>query len=406
MRRFTVSQLFMATALIAISLMLWQSEGCGRRYSKIGCLRFSPDGRAIAVARYDARDANQPGKGYVANLSRTVSLMSAEDGSTQWVAESKVKRGNCGPARFEYGRVQADIGIDRERLIVREFGGSTLWTFDYDAKLPAKSLSTTGYNIVAFGGGQFVLAGGPDSTHLLWLTDNQQVWSLPFRHSTFGASPALAVSEKSGLFAAAFTGHVDIGEIATGRILSERRPTAMDNRLLLDVAFALDGRKLVLASYDLILFFDIDSRETRTISREPTNGVIAVSPSGAELAFSSGSGFKVWDLESNRSVFGKGDFKYVTALCFSPDGSRLVVGDVKGRVTCYDTVSWAPVWATSASGHYAPSWVLPAALLAGWFWAARRLILRRNKTKTEDPITSLDEERKSAAAQPGISRKP
>ncbi|MGN6546273.1 MAG: WD40 repeat domain-containing protein, partial [Aureliella sp.] len=236
--------------------------------------------------------------------------------------------------------------------------------------------------LVVFADGQFVLARRLESTCLYSLTESKPVWNVGLPGSGMGA--ALAASEKSGLFASVTDYRVDIGEIATGRRLTDKGTSLADHSGILDVAFALDGRKLVLTRYDAILLFDIDSHEIKTVSREATTGEMAVSPSGRQLAFASDRGFKVRDLENNRLVFGKSGDNYVTALCFSPDGSQLAVGDAKGRVTCFDTASWKTIWATRARGHYAPPWTLSAGLLVGWIWALWRLMRHAKKTSTAE----------------------
>lgn len=81
MPRFTLTQLLMGIALVAILLLLTQSEGCGERYTIIECISFSSDGSRIAVSKLQARDARIPMKAYKADVSRTISLLSSNGGS-------------------------------------------------------------------------------------------------------------------------------------------------------------------------------------------------------------------------------------------------------------------------------------------------------------------------------------
>ena len=78
MRQFSLTQLLMFVALVAILLTLAKSEGCRMRYSMIGSMEFSSDGKQLLVARYDARHAGVPGKGYKDEACRTISIFDAE----------------------------------------------------------------------------------------------------------------------------------------------------------------------------------------------------------------------------------------------------------------------------------------------------------------------------------------
>ena len=70
MSRFTLTQLFMGTALVAILLVFTQTEGCGRSFTLVECVSFSTDGSRIAVSKLNARDAQTPGKLYMTDVRR------------------------------------------------------------------------------------------------------------------------------------------------------------------------------------------------------------------------------------------------------------------------------------------------------------------------------------------------
>ncbi|GAF69573.1 unnamed protein product, partial [marine sediment metagenome] len=98
MPQFTLTQMLMGTALVAILLGFTQTEGCGRRYVRIECVSFSRDGSRIAVSKLNARDARITLKRYKADVARTLSLLNSSDGTTERRIHQDFLAGNQGPA--------------------------------------------------------------------------------------------------------------------------------------------------------------------------------------------------------------------------------------------------------------------------------------------------------------------
>ena len=64
MPHFSLTQLLMTVALVAIVFTLARSEGCGTRESLVVHLEFASDGKHLLVARFDDHDAGVPHKHY------------------------------------------------------------------------------------------------------------------------------------------------------------------------------------------------------------------------------------------------------------------------------------------------------------------------------------------------------
>ena len=112
--QFTLTGLFMFITLVAILLSLLKADGCGKTYTRIGSLRFSPDGERLAAAKYNGHDANVPLKTCLTDVLRTISIVSVETGKAERVVEQTIKRGNQGPG-CQYLRVRGQL----HRLRVR-----------------------------------------------------------------------------------------------------------------------------------------------------------------------------------------------------------------------------------------------------------------------------------------------
>jgi WD40 repeat protein len=130
--QFTLGGLFMFVTLVAILLTFLRAEGCGRSFTKIGSVEFSPDGKRLVVARYNARDANVSMKAWWSDVSRTISIVNVESGTVERVLEQTTKPGNQGPALVIYLELAGSIafGQDADTLFVVEHGGGKISRFD------------------------------------------------------------------------------------------------------------------------------------------------------------------------------------------------------------------------------------------------------------------------------------
>ena len=132
MPRFSLSQLLMGTALIAILLILPQTEGCGTRYAMVETLSFSSDGTRILTTKLTARNSRTSGKFYKSNVARTVSWIDASTGASRGVVHQDFEPGNCGPAfgMWRVGRRSALCNPSNDQVAFSAFRGgrpSGIW---------------------------------------------------------------------------------------------------------------------------------------------------------------------------------------------------------------------------------------------------------------------------------------
>ena len=208
MRQFSLTQLLMAVPLVAIMLTLVMSDGCGTRYSMIGSLDFSSDGKQLAVARYDARDACVTLKCYKADVSRTISIVDVQSGSVVDIVERALKPGNQGPAfrLYRQGRQAVAFGAESDSLFVQDFDGTKVTTYSLSARMwrpPLPTLNRYSYHL-ATSPDRRLLASGSDEGVVLWdLTSGSQSLSLTTAYSSFMGSPFIAISMDGTLIATA-----------------------------------------------------------------------------------------------------------------------------------------------------------------------------------------------------------
>ena len=132
MPQFTLTQLLMTVALVAILLGMANSEGCGTRYCKVSDLAFSPDGKHLVAVQNTARRTNASLKDYLADVSRTISILDAATGKTERIVEQEKRSGYQGPAFGLYRDLQKVVayGPQGKSLLVQQFGGGSVKSYD------------------------------------------------------------------------------------------------------------------------------------------------------------------------------------------------------------------------------------------------------------------------------------
>ena len=121
MPRFTIRQGLLGVALCAIIFALVTADGCGKPFTYVESLSFSPDGTRAVASRRDCRDAGIWGKSYKVDLSRKISLIDVPARCVDRIIESQFARG--GPLILELESGAAVFG-NRGRTVFLLAAGS------------------------------------------------------------------------------------------------------------------------------------------------------------------------------------------------------------------------------------------------------------------------------------------
>jgi WD40 repeat protein len=376
--RFSIKQLMMAVALIAILLVFWRTEGCGTRSSAIESLSFSPDGARLLVSRIDARDARRPGKAYLADVARTVSILDAIAGDVSFVLCQDVRKGNQGPAfRFwRFGATTASAHFDSSgtRIVVQEFGGGRVSLYSADRSGPPRVLVGAGADslrlavsqsaplVAVCAGGHVAVVDLEDDRVLCRITP---AWPAYFVFASFSPDGTL-LAASSGM-------GVDAWDARTGahlhQVIAENVEPPELAIAFRDADTILVGSGAGLAEYTL-------AGQSRVLPpyADACAG-IAVSRDGGRVAAARYDDVDIYG-EKRDAIVRIPTPQTATAIALSPDGTWLAIGDSTGRVALYDAVSGRQSWTVSAPGRYRPPWTAPAAALVVWMLICGGLAMR------------------------------
>jgi len=377
MPRFTLSHIFMGTALVAIIMALTQSEGCGTRYSMIEAISFSSDKSRIVVTNLNGRDAQTPMKGYKANVSRTVSWLETSTGDSSGIIHQDFRPGNSGPAfRLWYvGRTSAICDPSNDYVSMSEFGGGAVTLNASAVKPTVVNLQFPAFNIAYSQSGRFLAASGMRELAVLDMQNNTVAMRIQTEDSPFISASLMSFSRDESRIVVAGSSGVSIWDITTAKKLFT---VVQGSDLWIDAIAAAPNDSVIVCSREWVRRYDFAGHVIATLAGMG-KCLCSVSSDGNTLAVCDGNRLSVYDLRSNRLLRSL-PFDGATALALSSNGSDLAVGDYDGHVTLIDAASGTSRWTTTPPGRFRTSWILPALFLLGWFYAVWWLSKRKKLT--------------------------
>ena len=369
--RFTLTQLFMGTALAAILLAFSQSEGCGPRYDAVECLSFSADGSRILVSRLHAQDAGVRFKAYMTNVSRTLSLLDAESGATVQVVQRDIKRGDQGPARdlFRTGRTSAVINPANGHVIAHDFGGGDLTEYVPDGAPLVTTLPHPALNIAISNSGRYVAASDEAEFTVVDMTTRQRVMTAAAGEPGFDSLSLAFSLDESSILTADWTG-VCVWNIQSGK----KTATAISGRESpSDAIVAAPDDTVVVSNREGVRLYDYSGKVLSALSDSHFRGACCISNDGRKVAIVKDMYVTIHDLASctNATFLVNG---FWTAAAFSPDGRSLALGDRHNNVALIDVHTGELRWRAAPPNRFRWPWTWPAYCLLVWWVVAWRLM--------------------------------
>ena len=375
MPRFTLLQLFMGMAFIAIIAVFTQTQGCGTHYAMIEAISFSSDDSRITVATLNGRDARTPGKLYMADLSRTISWLNVSTGHDCRIVHEDFSAGNRGPAfRFwRLGRTSALCNPSTDHIAMSAFGGGDV-TLDADSGKPVViALRRPAFNIAYSKSGRYLAASGMDELTVLDTYTGAVAMQVETRDEPFLSASQMSFSDCGTHVVVAGSWGVHVWDVPTSTRLSAifDGPEPRVN----DISVAPDDT-VIVCSDDWIRRYTFAGELLTTLGHTGAY-LCCVSADGQTLAVGSEGQLATYDVGHSRLIRTL-PFDGATALAVSSDGNHIAVGDYRGNVTLVDVKTGKRQWIAHLPSRYRWPWTWPAAFLVGWVCVAWRL-WRRSK---------------------------
>lgn len=237
--------------------------------------------------------------------------------------------------------------------------------------------------------GSTLASGSTDGTIKFWNTETGELLPIRITEHTKWVKAVAFSEDNSALVSVAFNGIIDFWDLKTSQKTGSQN--AVHGDLLRGSTLSPDGKKLASVGAKATMFFEaggsgatlstqmasgrVQLTETRTgrelATLNETDGVMdpgnsmAFSPDGKTVAFDSSGKIYVWNTETGNSINislideesvpenlnnadGNGDFVFppgmmpphitpsISAFVFSPDGKKLISGNMAGKVQMWD----------------------------------------------------------------------
>lgn len=365
MVQYRLRHLFICVAVIAIAIALTQVNWHATRYQKVGCLAFSPDSKSIAAALYTAYDAGVALKAYYANVSRTISILEAQSGTSNRLIDKKVLWGNEGPAREEYGELRTPVAfLSNDQLLVKDLGGGNLILHDLsrDSREPVRHNAPIRW--LAMSGDRTLLATSSDRSVMVWRADCKSVVaSFAVRGSSFLGSPAVTLSDDGRYLGTSSAEDLEVLEHGSGKVILQYSDSDRDTWPWSDdwpwsITFIPNSTELLVASMSSLQVVDFTTNRWRKICEKHYPQVYSIDSLGRLISFVDEDGALVLfnhetgQIERRLSLDAE-----VTSVSFSPDGGTVALGDNRGKVSLFDVSTGKLIWSRSLVAEPRSSWV-------------------------------------------------
>ena len=278
----------------------------------IHAVRFAPSGTTLVSAAENGQIRHwDVTKGVITkSLSTSRALLLAADWSRDW---QRLALLGCSSKEcvlelrdMDSGGSLQEIGIERAHI------GSV--ALSPDGRLAATATDGGRLNVVALG----------TAHKLSWRAHDEGIWTLAF--DPFGRYLATGGMDH----------RVKIWEPRTGTLVQTLK--AQDGAVH-KIAFAPNGLYIATAGADSIV--RIYRASTGKLVRSLTGHIgtvrsLAFDDTGRRIASAGDHSLRIWDLGTGQELKSIGWDYAITSLAFSPDGTKLLAGDVVGLLSLWD----------------------------------------------------------------------
>jgi WD40 repeat protein len=395
MPRFTISQMMMGFVLAALLISLFLADGCGKRYSRIECISFSPDGSKLVVSRLNARDAREFGKSYSADLARTITVISADTGKTIKNVHQDFRPGNMGPAIALWNHISERTTVifaNNGEVIAHRFGGGELSVYPIATTGGSRTLDKLDRqfeHLHRSPDGKYIVALEFDSISIIDVRTYEQVAFYKYKFEDSLHDPRCSFDPDSKQLCVFGWNRIDVFDLNSNLTLEKSFscPTPEDDlNVFRDVTFANKNSMFIAGLDGGLVEYDESGKTKRTLKSDQMLRLCELSSDHTRIATGGNRKLVVHETSTGKELLSRG-FGWNSALAFRPDSYDLVVGDGDGTITLIDTSTSKEKWSITAPGRYRLPWTVPAGLVALWCVVAYRMWKRKQAKISPLPKT-------------------
>jgi len=374
MRQFSLTQLLMFVALVAILLTLVRSEGCRSRNSAIWSLEFASDGKNLLVARYDGHAVDSSGTHFQGEVCRTISVIDVDAGLPKMVVDQvakssglfildRVNRLPCTAFAEGEEAVLIDAPESGELRCFDLAGGQSRTLFGGYKQRSRGFIVSRDRSVVAIGYDDAVVLCDARSGHQL------------------GRIPGGPCSNCLLSLSADGEYLLSLGTLEYNRLwnVCDGKESAI-SRDIDPISFSAIGHTLVSLKDARIRLFGVDGKLSRELPCKSTIwwDKIAFSADESKLAAATTDAVMLMDCHTGQ-MLGQIPAAGLSAFALSPDGNYIAIGDYRGGLTLWRPGSEdAPkqIVVPGRTNIYTWHWPFVAlviwASICYWIWVRRK----------------------------------